>query len=113
MNLPTRKEEWETANMYFHANLDLHSEITDIENEVCVFQSCFYNYFKIDKSKDLDRSRNYLFSEYNHLSRRQLKKKFLKQLKSNTDADNSTRIRYVSKLIRIKYSKKDSRLRTK
>ena len=61
--------------MYFHANLDLHSEITDIENEVCVFQSCFYNYFKIDKSKDLDRSRNYLFSEYNHLSRRQLKKK--------------------------------------
>ena len=75
MNLPTRKEEWETANMYFHANLDLHSEITDIENEVCVFQSCFYNYFKIDKSKDLDRSRNYLFSEYNHLSRCQLKKK--------------------------------------
>ena len=75
MNLPTRKEEWETANMYFHANLDLHSEITDIENEVCVFQSCFYNYFKIDKSKDLDRSRNYPFSEYNHLSGRQLKKK--------------------------------------
>ena len=37
----------------------------------------------------------------------------MKELKSNTDADNSTRIRYASKLIRIKYSKKGSRLRTK
>ena len=36
----------------------------------------------------------------------------MKDLKSNTDANNSTRIRYVSKLIRIKYSKKGSRLRT-
>ena len=33
-------------------------------------------------------------------------------LKSNTEADNSTRIRYVSKLIRIKYTKKSSKLRT-
>ena len=65
----------------------------------------------IDKSKDPDHTRNSLFSEYNHLSRRQLKK-VLKELKSNTDVDNSTRIRYVSKLIRIKYRKKGSRLRT-
>ena len=36
----------------------------------------------------------------------------MKELQTNTDADNSTRIRYVSKLIRIKYSKKGSRLRT-
>ena len=34
----------------------------------------------------------------------------MKELKSNTDADNSTRIRYVSKLTRIKYSTKSSRL---
>ena len=98
--------------MYFHANLDLHSDITDIENEVCMFQSCIYDYFKlIDESKDPDHTRNSLFTYYNHLSRRQLKK-ILKELKSNTDADNSTRIRYVSKLIRIKYSKKRSILRT-
>ena len=36
----------------------------------------------------------------------------MKEFKSNTDADNSTRIRYVSKLIRIKYTKKSSKLRT-
>ena len=96
--------------MYFHANLDLHNDITDIENEVCVFQSSIFNYFKvIDKSKDPDHTRNSLFSECNHLSRRQLEIFFF-----NTDADNSTRIQYISKLIRIKYSKKgSSRLRTK
>ena len=38
---PTTKEEWETVNMCFHTKSDLHSDITDIENEVCVFQSCF------------------------------------------------------------------------
>ena len=58
-------------------DLDLHSDITD----------------KItDKSKDPDHTRNSFFSENNHLSRFQLKK-FLKELKSNTDADNFTRIR--------------------
>ena len=36
----------------------------------------------------------------------------MKELKGNTDADNSSRIRCVSKLIRIEYSKKGSRLRT-
>ena len=36
----------------------------------------------------------------------------MKGLKGNTDADNSARIRDVSKLIRIKYSKKGSKLRT-
>ena len=36
----------------------------------------------------------------------------MKELKSNTDADNSARVRQVSKLIRIKYSKKGSKLRT-
>ena len=90
----------------------IHSNITDIENEVCVFQSCIYDYFKInDKSKDPDHTRNSLFSEYNDLSRRQLKN-FLKDFKRNTDADNSIKIRYVNKLIRIKRSKKGSRLRT-
>ena len=80
----------------------IHSNITDIENEVCVFQSCIYDYFKInDKSKDPDHTRNSLFSEYNDLSRRQLKI-FLKDFKRNTDAFNYIKIRYVNKLIRIK-----------
>ena len=98
--------------MYFHASLDLHNDITDIENEGCVFHSCIYDYFKvIEKSKDPDHTRNSLFSEYNHLSWRQLKK-ILTDLKSNTDTDNPTRIRYISKLIRIKYRKKGTRLHT-
>ena len=33
--------------MYFHANLDLHSNITNIENEVRVLQSFIYDYFKL------------------------------------------------------------------
>ena len=45
--------------MYLHANLVLLSVITDIENEVCVFESCIYDYFKlIEKSKDPDHTRN-------------------------------------------------------
>ena len=31
IKLPTTKEEWETANTYFQAILDLHSDITDTE----------------------------------------------------------------------------------
>ena len=77
-----------------------------------MFQSCIYDYFKvIEKSKDPDDTRNSLYIEYNHLSQLELKK-ILKELKSNTDADYSTSIRCVSKLIRIKYSRKGSRLRT-
>ena len=38
IKLPTTKEERQTANMYFHANLDLHSTITNLENEERVFQ---------------------------------------------------------------------------
>ena len=46
-----------------------------------MFQPCIYDYFKlIDKSKDPDHTRNSIFSEYNHLSQRQLKN-FLKELK--------------------------------
>ena len=98
--------------MYLHANLVLLSVITDIENEVCVFESCIYDYFKlIEKSKDPDHTGNSLFTEYNHPSRHQLKK-ILNELKSNTNADDSTRTRYVIKLIIIKYSKKGSRLPT-
>ena len=52
--------------MYFHADLDLHSNITDIENEVRVFQSCIYDYFKlIDSSKDPEYTSNSLSTEYN------------------------------------------------
>ena len=67
--------------MYFQANLDLHSEISDIGNKVGVFQSCIYDYFKlIEKSKDPDHTRNSLFTGYNNLSGRQLKL-FRKSLK--------------------------------
>ena len=73
IKLPTKNEEWEIANMYFHAILDLHSDIKAIENEVCLFQSCIYDYFKvIEKSEDPDHTMNFLFTECNHLSRRQL-----------------------------------------
>ena len=62
--------------MYLHANLVLLSVITDIENEVCVFESCIYDYFKlIEKSKDPDHTRN-SFYWINHLFRRQPKKLF-------------------------------------
>ena len=52
--------------MYFHANLDLHNDITDIENEVCVFQSSIFNYFKvIDKSKDPDHTNAIIYLDVN------------------------------------------------
>ena len=112
IRLPSIKEEWETANMYFNANLDLQSDITKIENEVLAFQFCIYNYFKlIDKNKDPDYIQNSLFTEYNHLSRRKLKK-ILNELKSDTNNEDLTRIRYISKFIRVKYGKKGSKLRT-
>ena len=74
LKLLNTKEEWQKPNMYFHANLDLHSHITNIENKVCVFQSCVYDYFKlIEKIKHPDHTKNSLFTEYNHLSGRQQK----------------------------------------
>ena len=98
--------------MYFHANLDLRSNITNIENEVRVLQSCTHDYVKlIGNTKDPDYTCNSLSTEYHHLSRRQLKM-ILKELKNDTNNDDSTRISYVSKLIRIKYSKKSNKLRT-
>ena len=73
---------------------------------------CFniYDYFKlIDNSKDPEYTWNSLSTEYNHLSRRQLKR-ILKELKNDTNNEDSTRIRYVNKLIRVKYSKKSNKL---
>lgn len=88
--------------MFFNANLDLHSNITKFENNVRVFQSCIYDYFSlIDNNKDPDWTWNSLSTEYNHLSRRQLKR-FLKELKNDTNNEDSTRIRYVSKLTSVK-----------
>ena len=78
-----------------------------------VFQSCIYDYFKyIDNSKDPEYTRNSLYAEYDHISRRQLKK-FLKGSKNETNnEEDSTRMRYVSKLIRVKNSEKGNKLRT-
>ena len=88
--------------MSFNANLDLHSNITKFENNVRVFQSCIYDYFSlIDNNEDPDWTWNSLSTEYNHLSRRQLKR-FLKELKNDTNNEDSTRIRYVSKLTSVK-----------
>ena len=102
IKLPTIKEEWQTANMFFNANLDLQSNITKFENNVRVFQSCIYDYFSlIDNNKDPDWTWNSLSTEYNHLSRRQLKR-FLQELKNDTNNEDSTRIRYVSKLTSVK-----------
>ena len=98
--------------MYFHANLDLHSNINNIKNEVRVFQSCTHDYVKlIGNSKDPDHTCNSLSTEYHHLSQCQLKM-ILKELKNDTNNEDSTRICYVSKLIRIKCSKKSTKLRT-
>ena len=75
VELPKKKEEWQTTNIYFHGNLDLQCDITNIENEVSVSQSCIYDYFKlINDSNNPDYTWNFLSRESNHLSRRQLKK---------------------------------------
>ena len=86
--LLTIKKEWQTANMYFHANVDIHRDITNIKNKLRVFQSCTYDYFKLTD--------NYII--YNST--------VFKELKNGTDNEDSTRICYVSKLIRVKYNKK-------
>lgn len=98
--------------MYFNANLDLHSNITKFENKVRMIQSCIYDYFRlIDNNKDPDWTWNSLSTEYNHLSRRQ-RKTFLKVLKNDTSNEDSTRIRYLSKLTSVKQTEKSSKLRT-
>ena len=99
--LLTTKKEWQTANMYFHANVDIHRDITNIKNKLRVFQSCTYDYFKLtDNYIIYNSTRNSLSAEYNHL------KTVFKELKNGTDNEDSTRICYVSKLIRVKYNKK-------
>ena len=99
--LLTTKKEWQTANMYFHANVNIHRDITNIKHKLRVFQFCTYDYFKlIDNYIIYNSTRNSLSTEYNHL------KTVFKELKNGTDNEDSTSIRYVSKLVRVKYSKK-------
>ena len=103
IKLPSSKQEWVTANTYFHQKLNLTDKILDLDCEVDNFHSCIYDYFK--SVEKVDKTPLSEFTELIGLSRRQLKK-LLKSLKTTGLEDDLPKIRAISKLLRVKYSKK-------
>ena len=78
--------------------------VNDIVVEIRNIQNVIYDYFAENNGTVGGESDN-LKQQYGQLSKRQLKYK-LRDLKSQNDPNNERAIRYVSKLIRSKYSKK-------
>ena len=113
IKLPKSQSEWEKANYYFKANIDCQSEITCIENEVENIQSVIYNYFRSNygiKEKGLVTGENNLFEKYGDYSRKRLKK-ILRSIKEKDDVSFLPEIKFISKLLRAKYSKTTYRLK--
>ena len=109
IKLPKSSAEWEEANLYFTGALDYNSEITDVDFEIGKLQDEIYNYFQQTtgafRNAQNDIAMKNFQQKYNHLSRRLLKKQ-LRHLKSLQNAELSTEIRYISKLLRFRYSKR-------
>ena len=110
IKLPKTIEEWNAANEYFKATINLSAEITDLNGEVDLFQESIYNYFRdVADRSDVSNTNAETLSlfqmKYNHLSRRQLKY-HLNELKSLQCDTLTSEIQYVSKLLRLKYSKR-------
>ena len=104
IKLPKTAEEWNTANEYFKQNLSNCENINDIEIEIRNIQNIIYNYFVVNNGTVGGESTD-LQQQYGKFSKRQLKYE-LRNLKNQNDPNNDRAIRYVSKLIRSKYSKK-------
>jgi hypothetical protein len=103
-------EEWNAANEYFKATINLSAEITDLNREVYLLQESIYNYFRdVADRSDVSNTNAETLSlfqmKYNYLSRRQLKY-HLNELKSLQCDTLASDIQYVSKLLRLKYSKR-------
>jgi hypothetical protein len=80
IKLPKTIEEWNAANEYFKATINLSgsAEITDLNGEVDLLQESIYNYFRdVADRSDVSNTNAETLSmfqmKYNHLSRRQLK----------------------------------------
>ena len=88
----------------------MSAEITDLNREVDLLQESIYNYFRdVADRSDVSNTNAETLSlfqmKYNHLSRRQLKY-HLNELKSLQCDTLTSEIQYVSKLLRLKYSKR-------
>ena len=113
MKLPKSKSEWDNANDYFKANINISSEITCINTEVENIQTIIYSYFKehvgvSEKVTVVDEDN--LFEKYGDFSRKRLKI-ILQTLKDKNDPSFLGEIKFISKLLRAKYSKVAYRLK--
>jgi hypothetical protein len=113
IKLPKTIEEWNAANEYFKATINLSAEIIDLNREVDLLQESIYNYFRdVADRSDVSNTNAETLSlfqmKYNHLSRRQLKYhlNLINELKSLQCDTLTSEIQYVSKLMRLKYSKR-------
>ena len=104
IKLPKTTEKWNTANEYFKQHLNSCENVNDIGVEIRNIQNVIYDYFA-ENNGTVGGESDDLKQQYGQLSKRQLKYK-LRDLKSQNDPNNERAIRYVSKLIRSKYSKK-------
>ena len=105
IKLPTTTDEWNIANDYFKLHLECRA-INDVNTEIQTVQNTIYDYFA-NNYGTVNGESDDLKQLYDHLSKRQLKKE-LKRLKDENSENNSRAIRYLSKLIRSKYSKRNS-----
>ena len=104
IKLPKSKADWNIANEFFKENLNSCEQINDINAEIRNVQNVIYNYFAENNGTVGEESDEFK-QRYNKLSKRQLKNE-LRNLKNQNDPNNDRVIRYISKLIRSKYTKK-------
>ena len=85
---------------------NLDGDIRNVEEKITDLQNTLYDCFKVDYGtiKNVDPNTEYQ-QKCSNLSKRQLKKT-LATLKQQNDVHYTAKIRYISKLIRSKYSKK-------
>lgn len=102
IKLPKSTEEWRIANDFFRLHLECN-EINDVDAVIQNVQNTIYDYFASNYGT-IDDVTDDLKQQYQHRSIRQLKKE-LKRLKGENNELNNRTIRYISKLIRAKYSK--------
>ena len=99
VKLPSSKQGWEEANLYFRINIDMSTTITSVDSFAESLQLMVYQYFVDNVGLTSSNQNRPLTDKYKDYTTKQLKRS-LAELKKNKM--NGAEIIYVSKLIRLK-----------
>ena len=101
LNLPRTPTDWKLANAYFHSIFDTSSITGNLDTFVQEAQDKIYDYFRETHVK---KDSSHLHSKYKEQSVKSLKRCLTQLKQTNGEIEE---IRFVSKLIRSKLSKRE------